>query len=52
MIREYIDSGIDHVFIHQVGHDQAGFIRFYESEILPALQREPTRPGAEADGPG
>ena len=38
-IREYIDAGIDHVFIHQVGDDQEGFIRFYEREVLPELKR-------------
>jgi coenzyme F420-dependent glucose-6-phosphate dehydrogenase len=39
-VREYIDAGIDHVFIHQVGHDQEGMIRFYEREVLPALRQE------------
>jgi G6PDH family F420-dependent oxidoreductase len=34
-IQSYVDAGYDHVFIHQVGHDQEGFIRFYEREVLP-----------------
>ena len=34
-IREYVDAGFSHVYIHQVGPDQEGFIRFYEREILP-----------------
>lgn len=34
-IREYIDAGFDHVYIHQVGDDQEGFFRFYEKEVLP-----------------
>jgi coenzyme F420-dependent glucose-6-phosphate dehydrogenase len=34
-IREYVTAGYDHVCIHQVGPDQAGFMRFYEREILP-----------------
>jgi coenzyme F420-dependent glucose-6-phosphate dehydrogenase len=33
-IKEYEDAGYDHVFVHQIGPDQAGFFRFYESEIL------------------
>jgi hypothetical protein len=35
MIDEYAQAGIDHVYIHQVGPDQEGFIRFAEREILP-----------------
>src|SRR5215213_4895378 len=35
--RKYIDAGYDHVCVHQVGPDQAGFIEFYEREIMPAL---------------
>jgi coenzyme F420-dependent glucose-6-phosphate dehydrogenase len=37
-IRRYIDAGFDHVYIHQVGPDQAGFMRFYEREILPRFK--------------
>ena len=37
-IREYVDAGFDHVYIHQVGPDQAGFVDFYRREILPALR--------------
>lgn len=33
-IRSYIDAGFDHVYLHQVGPDQAGFLRFAEREIL------------------
>jgi coenzyme F420-dependent glucose-6-phosphate dehydrogenase len=36
-IREYVDAGYDHVYLHQVGPDQAGFLRFAERELLPAL---------------
>lgn len=34
-IEEYIAAGFDHVYLHQIGPDQEGFIRFCESEILP-----------------
>ena len=36
-IREYFDAGYDHVYVHQIGPDQAGFFDFYEKEILPKL---------------
>lgn len=39
-IREFVEAGFDHVYIHQVGPEQEGFFGFYEWEILPAL-REP-----------
>jgi coenzyme F420-dependent glucose-6-phosphate dehydrogenase len=34
-IREFVDAGYDHVYVHQVGDDQEGFFDFYEREILP-----------------
>jgi coenzyme F420-dependent glucose-6-phosphate dehydrogenase len=34
-IREYIDAGYSHVYVHQVGPDQPGMIDFYEREVLP-----------------
>jgi coenzyme F420-dependent glucose-6-phosphate dehydrogenase len=37
-IREYIDAGYDHVYVHQAGPDQDGFFDFYEREVLPALR--------------
>jgi len=37
-IREYVDAGFDEVYISQMGPDQEGMIRFYESEVLPRLR--------------
>jgi G6PDH family F420-dependent oxidoreductase len=37
-IREYFDSGYDHVYVHQVGPDQEGFFAFYEREVIPAFR--------------
>jgi coenzyme F420-dependent glucose-6-phosphate dehydrogenase len=37
LIGEYEDAGYDHVYVHQIGPDQEGFFRFYDSEILPKL---------------
>ena len=36
-IAAYIDAGYDHVYLHQVGPDQAGFFRFWEEELRPRL---------------
>jgi hypothetical protein len=36
-IREYMDAGIDNVYLHQVGPDQEGFFRFWTEELQPAL---------------
>ena len=33
-IQEFGDAGYDHVYIHQVGPDQEGFLDFYGREIL------------------
>ncbi|HET8743195.1 MAG TPA: TIGR03557 family F420-dependent LLM class oxidoreductase [Gaiella sp.] len=38
-IDEYLEAGFTHVYVHQVGEDQEGFLRFYASEILPRYQR-------------
>jgi coenzyme F420-dependent glucose-6-phosphate dehydrogenase len=36
-IRAYLEAGIDHVYVHQVGPDQEGFFRFYEQQVLPKV---------------
>jgi coenzyme F420-dependent glucose-6-phosphate dehydrogenase len=36
-IREYVDAGYSHVYVHQIGPDQAGFIEFCDRELLPEL---------------
>ena len=37
-IQKYVEAGFDHVYVHQVGPDQAGFIDFYRREILSKFQ--------------
>ncbi len=34
-IQEFIDAGFTHIYIHQVGPDQAGFFNFYQDTRLP-----------------
>jgi G6PDH family F420-dependent oxidoreductase len=41
-IATYADAGYDHVYVHQVGPKQEGFLRFYEREVLPRLAAERT----------
>lgn len=38
MARTYLDAGYDHVWFHQVGPDQDGFIDVYERDVLPELR--------------
>lgn len=34
-IKEYVDAGFTHVYLHQVGPDQQGFFDFAKKELLP-----------------
>ena len=36
-IREFENAGYDHVYIHQIGPDQEGFIDFARRELMPRL---------------
>jgi G6PDH family F420-dependent oxidoreductase len=36
-IRQFVDAGYDHVYFHQVGPDQEGFLDFAAEELLPRL---------------
>jgi coenzyme F420-dependent glucose-6-phosphate dehydrogenase len=42
-IEEYAEAGLDHVYIHQVGPDQAGFLRFAQRELLGSRAAAPAR---------
>lgn len=37
-VREYVDAGFDHVYLHQIGPDQEAFLDFSEHELLPKLR--------------
>lgn len=39
-IQKYVDAGYDHIYIHQIGHDQQPFFDFYEKTILPVFKKE------------
>lgn len=36
-IREYTAAGYTHVYLHQIGPDQEGFFRFWESDLAPRV---------------
>jgi coenzyme F420-dependent glucose-6-phosphate dehydrogenase len=35
--REFTDAGFDHVYFHQIGPDQEGFLTFWDNELRDAL---------------
>ena len=37
-IEEYFDAGYDHVYVHQIGPDQEGYLSFFERELKPQLR--------------
>jgi coenzyme F420-dependent glucose-6-phosphate dehydrogenase len=39
-IQKFTEAGFDHVYIHQIGPDQKGFLHFYQTKILPEFMRE------------
>jgi coenzyme F420-dependent glucose-6-phosphate dehydrogenase len=47
-IARYVEAGFDHVYIHQVGPDQEGFLDFYERDVLPAAASLQPRQEARA----
>jgi G6PDH family F420-dependent oxidoreductase len=47
-VREYIDAGVENVYVHQVGPDQAGFFRFWTDELQPSLVRSGQREAVTA----
>jgi G6PDH family F420-dependent oxidoreductase len=36
-LQRFADAGYDHLFIHQVGPDQEGYLRFFERELAPRV---------------
>jgi hypothetical protein len=37
-VREYIDAGVDEVYVSQMGQDMEGFFTAWEKDVLPALR--------------
>jgi G6PDH family F420-dependent oxidoreductase len=36
-VQKYVDAGFDEIYLSQIGPDQEGFFRFWETELQPAL---------------
>ena len=36
-IEEYVDAGCTHVYLHQVGENQQGFLEFARDALIPAF---------------
>jgi G6PDH family F420-dependent oxidoreductase len=36
-VEAFVDAGYDHVYFHQIGPDQDGFLGFWSDELRPAL---------------
>ena len=36
-IRQYLDAGFTELYVHQIGKDQEGFLRFWTDEVAPRL---------------
>jgi G6PDH family F420-dependent oxidoreductase len=50
-IQSYVDAGYDHVYLHQVGPDQAGFIDFVRREVMPAFATRDVARGQAVGAP-
>ncbi len=37
-IKSFTDAGFTHVYLHQIGNDQEGFLTFAQKELLPRFQ--------------
>ena len=37
MIKRFEDASYTHIYVHQIGPDQEGFLDFYKREILPSF---------------
>ncbi|HWH32329.1 MAG TPA: TIGR03557 family F420-dependent LLM class oxidoreductase [Egibacteraceae bacterium] len=40
LVRAYADAGYDVVYLHNIGEDQEGFLRFWTGEVRPLLAEE------------
>jgi coenzyme F420-dependent glucose-6-phosphate dehydrogenase len=51
-IQEYADAGYDHVYVHQIGPDQEGFLDAYARDVLPRVTKDGRRETASASRDG
>jgi hypothetical protein len=39
-VRTLQENGYDHIYLHQIGPNQAGFFKFFKNELTPLLEKE------------
>lgn len=39
-IQSLQENGYDHIYLHQIGPDQAGFFQFFKNDMVPLLKKE------------
>jgi coenzyme F420-dependent glucose-6-phosphate dehydrogenase len=39
-IQSMQENGFDHIYLHQIGPEQEGFLNFFKSDLLPLLEKE------------
>jgi G6PDH family F420-dependent oxidoreductase len=39
-IQTLYENGFDHIYLHQIGPEQEGFLKFFKNELLPRLEKE------------
>ena len=37
-VETFVDAGYDHLYFHQIGADQDGFLRFWSEQLEPVLR--------------
>ncbi len=45
-LQQYIDLGVESIYVHQIGPDQEGFFQFYQQHILPEFRTSQMKAGA------
>jgi G6PDH family F420-dependent oxidoreductase len=51
-IQAYVDAGYDHVYVHQIGPDQEGFLEAYARDVLPRFAEAAAAPRGRASQKG
>jgi G6PDH family F420-dependent oxidoreductase len=51
-VHQYVDAGFDHLYFHQIGPDQRGFLEFWTTALQPALDGLGNGSSAPSKGDG
>jgi coenzyme F420-dependent glucose-6-phosphate dehydrogenase len=39
-VKQYVDLGFTHIYIHYAGPDELGFIRSYAEDVFPLIRKK------------